>query len=148
MKNTGRIIVMAGLATLAGVLSACSSESEPEDIAQVREAICSGGGGGGGDACTNGGGYCPPECSTCFTSVQQRIQLQNLWECTPIGGGGGGGGGGPTCSTCQSNYRTCMNNAISCLGTANCVGDWNACSDPLPSCTRPRVHNICTGSDN
>ncbi len=83
--------------TFAGV--GCGSEPPKEETAKTREAICSGGG-GGGDACTTSG-YCPPECSTCFSSVSERLSLQNLWNCEP--GGGGGGGGGATCTRGSRN---------------------------------------------
>ncbi len=86
-------------------IAAAGCASDPptkEDTGQAREAICGtgGGGGGGGDPCTSSTGYCPPECGYCFSSVSQRLQLQNLWQCEP--GGGGGGGGNASCSADQA----------------------------------------------
>jgi len=85
-------------------LVGCGSEPPPkEDTNATRQAICSGGGGGGGggDPCTSTTGFCPAECGYCFSSASQRLELQNLWECTP-GGGGGGGGGSSSCSADQT----------------------------------------------
>jgi hypothetical protein len=134
---------------LVAAIAGCSSDPGPVDSTGTsREAICSGG--GGGDSCINGGGYCPPECSSCFGSASELVHLQNMWECNPWDTGGGGsssGGSGATCSQCQSTFRTCMGNAISCLAVANCKGDFNNCADPLPSCSRPHVHDVCTGGN-
>ncbi len=87
------VMIWVGL-SLSAIACGSGDPAPKEDTGSMKQAVCSGGG-GGGDACVNGGsGYCPPECSTCFASVAQRIHLQNLWECTP-----GGGGGGSACAT-------------------------------------------------
>src|SRR5512140_3072534 len=105
MRVIATVAAPLGLA-LSLVLAGCGSDPPTkEDTAKTREAICSsggGGGGGGGDPCTSGTGYCPPECGYCFTSASQRLELQNLWECTP-GGGGGGGGGGEGSGSCSAD---------------------------------------------
>ena len=88
----------ASFLALALLLGAAGCASEPpvdeRSSESMRQAVCSGGGGGGGEsACTDATGFCPAECSVCFTSAAQRIRLQNMWNCTATGGGGGGGAG-------------------------------------------------------
>ena len=98
-------VAFLALACVSIFATGCGSDPPTkEDTAKTREAICSGGGGGGGgDPCTSTTGYCPAECGYCFSSAKQRLELQNMWECTPgNGGGGGGGGGGGSCSADQA----------------------------------------------
>lgn len=110
MKLSSFAVVL--VSSLTSLLVACSGEEPtPEDTASLKSAICSGGGGGGGDACTDASGFCPPECSYCFQSATQRIQLQNLWTCQDTPGGGGGGDGGDTSNrTCFQGVGTSWSN--------------------------------------
>ena len=116
MKNptarTFTLLVVMG--SLAALTACSSSDSNAEETASVRQAICSGGG-GGGDTCISNGGFCPPECSTCFQSVGERVRLQNVWSCRdpndPNAGGGSSAESGGRCvafgATCSASKRCC-----------------------------------------
>ncbi len=130
--RTLNAVATAILLTLSLVAAGCNSDptTEKEDTAMLREAICSGGG-GGGDACTTTG-YCPAECSQCFSSVSERVKLQNLWACDPLSGGGGGGGGG-------GGSHGCSQTQINSLVTA-CH---HFCDGPS-ACSQSGVVQYCT----
>jgi hypothetical protein len=134
-------IVLSALAFTFGIVATgCSSEPpSTDDTQELRQAICSGGG-GGGDSCTSADGYCPPECGYCFNSVNEKLQLQNMWECTGEGGGGGGGGG-EACSS-PTNYTGFADGYADDQSTAQQHADDDATFNAESRCRNSAL--ICT----
>lgn len=142
--------VLAGASSLA----ACSSEeAKTDDVESVRSAICNGNGGGGGDACSNTNGFCPAECSYCFTSDAERIRLQNLWECNPTNGGGGGGGSGGGCSNAfiRAAQQDCRDSICpnysptghdTCAGIHSCTVNGNGTNTYVCACGQGPISRV------
>ncbi|MBL8607212.1 MAG: hypothetical protein JNL38_07820 [Myxococcales bacterium] len=115
--RTSIVAVATLIASLVSV-AACS-QREVEPVGSDRAAICNAGGGGGGGGCVDDGTGCPAECSTCFRSLGEKIELRNKWMCDTETGGGGGGG-------CQYNYQ-CPTGKVCQNGT--CGYPRGGCSD-------------------
>lgn len=108
LSSLSPALLALGLGAVVG-LAGCASDPPPEPVGQDVAAICSSGS-DGADDCIARDGYCSAACGVCFQSVQQKIELKNLWMCDPatIGGGGGGGGAGGSlvkCATKSSDWR-------------------------------------------
>lgn len=122
-------------------VAACSSQVEPPTDSSTRAAICGGGGGGGGGGCIDDGTGCPAECSMCFSSLESKLHLMNLWECSG-GTGGGGGNGGCTSTRDCPNGKICVNGACaypqggcSAAQIAAAKEDCHAQCNAYPSCS-------------
>lgn len=138
---SSRSFLLLACVPLLVASAGCSSEETPTEPepGTVRDAICSGGG-GSGDECLYQEGYCSAACSMCFQSANERVQLQNMWACTPYDyGGGGGGAEGATCSSCQSEYTQCTQKYYRCVDLVNdCRPKFYACTDRLTTrCAMP-----------